>query len=409
MGATTLKLVFAEPFYATPQLTMAISHNVFSPPDYYPNADNVVVCDLTIDCDMRSQIADRVAKAAMKVSGRHVRIRRVRAVDFGTHFFPTECFVIGTAGADPREQYGLTERVDCRIENCIIEQPSLNGLYTNSCLILFGGEEDASDGSRMGWHRACIIRNNYINNEYLDAPVSIAGITLSGGMATVTTHAPHGRLTGDWVVVSGAQVDGSSANTFNGSYSVTKLNDTQFTYTPAAPVPVTNPGGPMWIGRFSSHWISVQQLQRDPSDATGLTAILTSHTPHQRKPDQWVNVWSGSAPIPAGTEPYYGRFPIVGIISPPAHCWCRTQPASRGRRPVSRTPCSLARAPWALPPMAARRRWPKATAFSPARLAAPITIPGAPRTKRIGTITTRTWSPGRINSWAVRVRPSWAR
>jgi hypothetical protein len=63
---------------------------------------------------------------------------------------------------------------------------------------------------------------------------SLTGITRSSTTATATADDPHGRTTGDWVDVQGADDD-----EYNGIFQITVTNATQFTYTvtgtPATP------------------------------------------------------------------------------------------------------------------------------------------------------------------------------
>ena len=55
---------------------------------------------------------------------------------------------------------------------------------------------------------------------------TISSITKSGTTATLTTAAPHGLITGNKVVISGA-----TANDYNGSFVITKTGASTFTYT----------------------------------------------------------------------------------------------------------------------------------------------------------------------------------
>jgi len=55
---------------------------------------------------------------------------------------------------------------------------------------------------------------------------TISSITKSGTTATLTTAAPHGLITGNKVVISGA-----TANDYNGSFVITKTGANTFTYT----------------------------------------------------------------------------------------------------------------------------------------------------------------------------------
>jgi len=294
MGVTTLRLMHAVP-RSNAQMTYAIANYAFAQP-YIGNVDDAQVTDLTIDCNMRSQSGDYVAKAAVSVSGSHVRIRRVRAIDYGTHVNGAECFVLFTAQFDLRKQY-FTERKDARIEQCILEQPSLNGLYTNTCMILASGEDNSPSSPTFGimaYHRGCAIRQNYVNNEYVDNPVAISSILYESGAWVVRTKSAHGRQNNDWVVISGA-VDGTgSADTegysihFNGSFKVSGISGgdpSAFQITPAgSPATTLTPAGDMWVGRFHSHRISVQKVELVSSSPP--IAKLTSYVPHNKRPGQ---------------------------------------------------------------------------------------------------------------------------
>ena len=64
--------------------------------------------------------------------------------------------------------------------------------------------------------------------------VSISTITHVSTTATLTTSVDHGLSTGDYVTISGA-----SSSEYNGSYSITKINATQFSYVMAT-APASN-------------------------------------------------------------------------------------------------------------------------------------------------------------------------
>ncbi len=300
MGVTTLKLMHA---IHSNLLTLAIGQ-------YVGSVDDFMASDFTVDCNMRSQLRDIVAKGAIGAQGKHVRLRRVRAIDFGTQSpLGVECFVLITAGGHP----SFPERVDCRIEDCVIEQPALSCLYVSTILLLGSGEEPT--GGVMGWHRACALRHNYIDCAYLDNPVPIVAINLSGGTATVTTRAPHGRATNDWVVISGALLNGSAANAFNGSYLITVTDSTHFDYQPM-PVPAANPAGEMYVDRFSSRFLSIDSIMTVPVDTFPTRRVrITTFQPHNRKPSYFVNLFNVTA---NGKEinPFNGRFAIKSVNSP---------------------------------------------------------------------------------------------
>ncbi len=323
MGVTTLKLVHVTPFWPNPQVVWAIGSNPSTAPFWY-NIDDAEVLDLTVDCNMRAHARQRVATSAIVLAGSHVRIRRVRVIDYGTQVPFIECFPLAVAAADPRSQF--TERINARIEDCVIEAPSIHGLYNDSCLILFAGDDP--DTGIVGYHRGCAIRNNYVNNECVDNPVSIESVKYESGAWTVTTRAPHGLKHGGWAVISGVQdhsgvMDryGNSLH-FNGSFEVLNATSTKFQIKPANPAGVLSTAlagtGSMWVGRFSSQRISVKRIERDDTyDLTGTTAILTTYGPHYRRPGEWIEIVSSSAGKLTGAElPYYGRFEVLDVEQP---------------------------------------------------------------------------------------------
>src|SRR5205807_4235689 len=132
----------------------------------------------------------------------------------------------------------------------------------------------------------------FVDCEYRDNPVPISQITVSGGVATVTTSLPHGRANGAWVRIGGATVGGSTDNSFNGSYTISNVTTYGFQYTPS-PTQTSNPTGDMWVGKFSSHIVAITNIGKtDPvPPATGPYVItVTTNTAHFRVPGNNVSV-----------------------------------------------------------------------------------------------------------------------
>lgn len=230
-----------------------------------------------------------------------------------------ENFVISIGAAHPESG---KEGVNCVIEDCIAEAPGLNAAHNSSVFTTLTGETP-KDGL-MGWHRAYSIRHCWYDGTLVDRPVPIGSITISGGVATVTTRVPHHRSNGDQVVIAGAVENGSTRSAYNGTYPISGVSPSQplqFTYNPVGydglSVPTTNPTGEMWVDRSSSHPIPIQSLIKDPdpNNSTGTTAILTTHGPHNRKLGQHVRVIARISPL-AGGGAFYGWFPIIEISSP---------------------------------------------------------------------------------------------
>ena len=273
--------------------------------------DSFEASDFTVDCNLPGQILKDtqqnfalapVTCGAVFIVGQHLRLRRLRAINFGTQGpfgqstphpndpnYPNEkpsneCFVLSAAWPHPNlESLNPPKTVsDCVIEDCILEQPSLNNARETTCICLGASERGASDpfdgkDGLMAYHRGCVVRNCVVDCEYKDNPVSIQSVTSSlTTTATVTTRLPHGRETNDWVRISGAVVNGSTDNPYNGSFKITKLSPTTFQYTISSAVP--DPTGDMWVGRWPSHFVAVTSIQKSGSGPWVFT--VSTATPH---------------------------------------------------------------------------------------------------------------------------------
>jgi hypothetical protein len=311
-GVTILKLVNAS----WPELHYVLIGDV----DYASFIEDFELSDLTFDCNIAGQPEHLVSCAAISVVGRHLRLHRLHAINFSSQTTDyIENFVFAVAAPHPDAGAGK-EGVNNVIEDCIAEQPGLNRANNSSAFILATGENPTN--GIMVWHRACAIRQCWYDGRYADRPVSIASIAIAAGVATVTTRAPHNRSNGEWVVIAGAVENGSEKSAYNGSYPISNVSTCQFSYSPVAydglSIPTSAPTGDMWVDRFSSHRVSVKQIEKDPGDPDGKTAILTCHGPHYRKPGQWVRVVTASYPPKEGTAVYFGCFAIMaGSITAP--------------------------------------------------------------------------------------------
>jgi hypothetical protein len=106
--------------------------------------------------------------------------------------------------------------------------------------------------------------NGYLESTAIDGTIQVTSITRSSSTATVTTTYPHGFLTGDSVLVSGAD-----QTEYNGAQTITVTSSTAFTYTVSG-TPTT--------------------------PATG--AILLNGTNGTNAPYQQIVTWAGSSPYP---------------------------------------------------------------------------------------------------------------
>ena len=119
IDVTTLKLVFAN---------LSSGHYYAIGGDYNNLRDYLSVFDITVDCNLPGQpftpgvdYAD-VTCSAIRVVGSFVRIRRVKAINWGAQTTAAEAFVIAVSGSHP--DYPDNEGVNPIIEDCICVQPN---------------------------------------------------------------------------------------------------------------------------------------------------------------------------------------------------------------------------------------------------------------------------------------------
>ncbi|MBL9169356.1 MAG: hypothetical protein JNN07_16570 [Verrucomicrobiales bacterium] len=290
MRVTTLKLVQAaflnRPYYAIGRATMTLAFQpliAFSAEDF------------TIDCNIAGQVNSQLSCAAIFIRGSQTRIRRIRVINFGRQGNPVpntqECFVIGVGGSEYITSLTDGQRYNCVVEECVIEQPGLRSVRETTCLHLFSSRAALSRGGSptvyngfSAFNRSCVFRNNYVNCEYVENPVSIGSLVTpaTGTQATVTTRTSHGLSAGNWFRLYGAFYNNGYDNDFVGSFQVDASpvpTATTFSYTPSGSIPRnTSPmaGSQMWLGRFPSMRVAVSQTTPFPS----LTQITTT-------PNEW--------------------------------------------------------------------------------------------------------------------------
>jgi len=297
IGVTTLKLVGA----AAPE-----THYWAVGIHYFTWLHDFEVSDLTIDCNVAGQPNRYVSCGAVNLHGGHIRIRRIRAINFGSHSLGyVENFVI-TSGATHTllDQQGQ-EGVDCVIEDCIAERPSPNPV-NNSGIIGLGGAEDSA--GVQAYHRGCAIRNCLVNGQIIygtsiPLPINTISYDASAGVVTVTTKAPHLLTKPGNVVVRGVTVGGNPNNLFNGVFAVGSIESaTTFKYSLVTTgTPVASNG--LVGGGVSSHLVKIQSITEDDTlevcptlalhdfQVYESTYKLTTRDPHLRTTNNNVRVF----------------------------------------------------------------------------------------------------------------------
>jgi hypothetical protein len=320
MNATVLKVVGAT---FTRVLTNAIGNEGH---DSRPFISGFEVSDLTIDCNMRAHQGTGVAIGALKLHAERFRGRRVQMVDFCTEGGAdkqVECFVAATGGASQfRDVY------DSIFEDCLVHRACPNGFYSNSCLLIGGGE----DPGGQTFARHCVLRDNFVNGEYETNPVMVSGIAWpgTGDVVTVTTKTPHGRRTGEWFIITGALMNGAEENPYNGSFVISEVVDEwTFKYELLwTPNDLAEPTGDIWIGKASGVIIPLKGYSTDPdpynpgepgasvaqTGAGEWTVTLITLRPHLRIPGYSVAptvIVTGQS-----SEEFHGLFRITEVPNP---------------------------------------------------------------------------------------------
>ena len=143
------------------------------------------------------------------------------------------------------------------VEYAQFATPTFTGVATFQADGLFTGTGEVQLPSGTTAQRTAtpvkgMIRYNTSLGAYEGYLTGISGVTISGisyvtTTATVTTTGSHGLSTGAIVVVSGA-----SPSAYNGTFSITYVSDTQFSYTMATNPGTNATGGSYTYGAWSS-------------------------------------------------------------------------------------------------------------------------------------------------------------
>lgn len=103
------------------------------------------------------------------------------------------------------------------------------------------------------------------------APQTISGITATGSVATATTSTAHGLQTGAIVTVSGA-----TPSAYNGTYAITVLTATTFSYTTSVA-----PGGPATVvGAYTAQSVTFSTVEESSDIKLGGVTVSSIDVTH---------------------------------------------------------------------------------------------------------------------------------
>ncbi len=331
MAITTVKLVQAVDPYDN---TVAI--RTFLP------KDDVAISDLAVDCNLGGQPCcagvwvPRVTCGAIWGGGRHLRICRVRAINFGDQALP-ECFVFYLGG----EQ--AAGAGDNAIEDCIVEKPSESNAHESTSIAI--SPPDHVSGNNRG----SVARHNYLNFEYSNGtashPIAVKSLLRDANdlkLVRLETYEPHGHIPSKRLVLRGAANPG-----FNGVFPIAQIvSDTVLTFRMTKDAPAgEGAGGQTYIGfglssedligdnavfeTFEASYLTAEYL--DPGliswldlearegdlfiDPGEVLVTVTTRRPHQHVVGQLAQllIWKDySAWRPTGWRE--GSYPIVAVF-----------------------------------------------------------------------------------------------
>jgi hypothetical protein len=286
MGLTTLKFVGVNESVAGSGFSLF--YTPVQDDDEY--LDGFEACDFTVDCNVEGQCNPHVncGAFALLAGGRDIRIRRVRAINFGSQFDGTytENFVFLVQPPPSQTLIGEgLDGTDCVIEDCVTEQPCPN-IYYNSTLFNI-----SATSPRIA--RGCTLRRNFVNSSIAYGPMrSVASVDFNATtrVATLTTRSPHGLKIPGNVSVQGITIPGMETNGLNGVFAIKEItSDTVLTYEayspqdgdPALPSSGSYSQTTAIIGApVSLHPLVVANVQK----VTGYTFLVTTiwGVPHNR-------------------------------------------------------------------------------------------------------------------------------
>lgn len=125
--------------------------------------------DLTIDCNSTLPAATPAACGAIRVMGNHVRIFRVKVINWGTNSSTIPCFAISVVTAD-----GTVAVSDCGIHDCIVEQPATSPMNSRITALHAG----AFNADAFG--KVPFIRNCYVDCGWPGTLMDSRGISMNG-------------------------------------------------------------------------------------------------------------------------------------------------------------------------------------------------------------------------------------
>jgi hypothetical protein len=244
-----------------------------------------------------------------------------------------------TATFTTAKPHGLETNDKVRIHGALAYKPGHWFTYFND----FKGEFTITkiSDTKFGYNLPATPESNVFGSPLIEV-VESSGSTLpppavgtglirdpqNAARAIFSTIKPHGLETNAQVVISGALLNGSFANDFNGSFTITKLNNHQFSYDMAGD-PGGNAGGSPVLGAVIAAQ-SVTRASSNPASSSSRLAVFTAASAHGLSPGEFISVFGvkigGSI-----DNPYNGVFQVLDVGTPNANSfryWMEANPGN---------------------------------------------------------------------------------
>ncbi len=170
MDATTLQVVNA----GTSNSTMfAIGHPLIL--GVQPNLlDYFELSNLTIDCNLTSGTGANASCGGVRVMGNHLRLQRVKVINWGTKTTSKPCFGLGIVAADPSISVPAT--IDPGIVECIVVQPSGSNIGPATAIHI--GRKDDVATNAEGFAQGPVIRHCFVDCGWPTATGESRGLSM---------------------------------------------------------------------------------------------------------------------------------------------------------------------------------------------------------------------------------------
>ncbi len=170
MDATTLQIVNTN---ASNSTVFAIGHplNLGAQPNLL---DYFELSHLTIDCNLTSGTGANVSCGGVRVMGNHVRLHRVKVINWGTKTASRPCFALAVVAADPSVSVPTT--IDAVISDCIVVERASPSVGPVTAIHI--GRKDNVTANAEGFAQGPIIRHCFVDCGWPTATGESRGLSM---------------------------------------------------------------------------------------------------------------------------------------------------------------------------------------------------------------------------------------